>query len=181
MGDNAFISSLSVSSDEIFAADRNNSVVYRFSSTGRLLSLIGQNSPDGIHIPGLYFSVSSAGDGSVWISNPGHHRAEHYDISGGYIGGFGTAGREGFVGCCNPICLLTLSDGSVITGEKGIIRVSRFNANGELLESIAGENRQKLDHLPVFLNLNDGKLNIGNGKIILLFPCRGYNDTSGIF
>jgi len=174
LGNEAFISSLSISDDGIFAADRNSSIVYRFSAKGRLLSIIGQNSPSGIQIPGWYFSVSSAGDGSVWISNPGHHRAEHYDLNGRYLGGFGTAGEEGFIGCCNPISLLALADGSVIAGEKGLLRVRQFSADGNILKWIAGDNKLKLNHLPAFLSLNNGKLNISDGKeqIIVPFPAK---------
>ncbi len=140
--------------------------INRFNTDGRLLSVVGDKSPVGIRVPGYYFSVSSSGDGTVWISNPGNHSVEHYNIDGSYLGGFGTAGVEGFIGCCNPISLLALSDGTVVAGEKGIFRVRRFTAEGDLLSFIAGEKEGELNHIPLFLDQSGLSIYISDGENI---------------
>lgn len=74
------------------------------------------------------------------ITDPARHRVVVLDDAGRTLGSWGRRSREvdGFQGCCNPMAVAELADGSWVTAEAGQVRIKRFDANGQFLQQIAG-------------------------------------------
>jgi hypothetical protein len=141
LGGETRIVSMTVQNGDVFVTDAGNGLVYRFSSNGRLKNLITGGSVNHFLIPSPYFSIAPAADGNLWIANPGHHRVELITPEGellSFWGGYSET-PEGFIGCCNPVHILTLSDGRIITREKGIKRIKIYSPQGKLLRVLLGE------------------------------------------
>jgi hypothetical protein len=136
---------VAVHEDNVFVADAGNRIVWRYDRTGRLINRIGQRDTargvDGFIVPSPLFDcqVDPSG-GLLWVANTGRHRMEAYTFAGAPCHQWGAAsmGIEGFCGCCNPCHFALLSDGRVITSEKGLPRVKRYSATGELECVVAG-------------------------------------------
>jgi hypothetical protein len=64
---------------------------------------------------------------------------------------------EGFCGCCNPSNFALMRDGSFITAEKGLVRVKKYNKNGDFECVIAGPEKFKEDAkgLDIAIDSND--------------------------
>ena len=45
---------------------------------------------------------------------------------------------DGFCGCCNPVNIALLSDGSFVTCEKGLVRVKVYDSDGAFVGVVAG-------------------------------------------
>ena len=58
--------------------------------------------------------------------------------------GEGSVAIEGFFGCCNPANLCVLSNGRLVTAEKGLLRVKIFSADGQFECVVAGP--EQLEH-----------------------------------
>ena len=135
---------LTVGANEVFAADAGNRIVLRYDRSGRLLGRIGEKNKEqgvpGFVVPSPYFNVKLHGDGLLRVNNPGRHRMELYTVKGDFEGSWGEPGPaiERFCGCCNPINFSMLSDGRVITCEKGLPRVKIYGANGAFETVVAG-------------------------------------------
>jgi len=144
LGDNAVLTSIAVSKDDVFVADAGNRIVLRYDTTGKLLNRIGQKDPQrdipGFVIPSPYFDLAVASDGLLRVVNPGLHRIEAYTADGDlefWWGKFSSA-LEGFCGCCNPVNFAILDDGSFVTCEKGLVRVKIYDASGVFVGVVAG-------------------------------------------
>lgn len=140
----ALLTSVAVGPQDVFAADALQKVIHRFDKQGRLLSQIGAKDPqreiDGFVVPSPYFDVLIARDGLLRATNPGRQRVEAYTFDGHLEWQWGTPSVqiEGFSGCCNPIALAQLPDGTFVTGEKGLVRVKIYEDEGRLLGVVAG-------------------------------------------
>ncbi len=138
------VTSLASSGEFIFAADAGNRIVYRMDMDGRLLNRIGSRDPalgiPGFIVPSNYFDLLARKDGTVWVVNPGRHALEHYQPDGTLIGRWEKKdeGPDGFFGCCNPGHIAMLHDGSLVTAEKGIVRIKRYTLQGEMISLVAG-------------------------------------------
>ena len=91
-------------------------------------------------------------DGNLWVANPGRHQLELYTPAGELLRSFGQSGNaiDQFLGCCNPSDFALLSDGRIVTAEKGVPRVKVFKDDGHLQTVVAGpdsfgDNRAGLD------------------------------------
>jgi hypothetical protein len=91
---------------------------------------------------------------------------ELYSPAGELLGSFGQSGTgiEQFVGCCNPSDFTLLSDGRIVTAEKGIARVKVYQPDGHFVSVVAGPdsfsgNRQGL-----------GLAADANGHVLVLEP-----------
>ncbi|HYM34690.1 MAG TPA: hypothetical protein VET48_04790 [Steroidobacteraceae bacterium] len=139
-----YFTGLAVNSDDAFVADAGNRVVLRYDRTGKLKGRIGAKDKDkdipGFIVPSAFFDVEIAPDGLLRVSNPGRHRVETYTLDGDFEGAWGKPGAaiENFCGCCNPINLAVLSDGRMVTVEKGIPRVKVYSAEGAFESVVAG-------------------------------------------
>jgi hypothetical protein len=146
-----YITSLAASKTSLFVADAGNRVIYRFDKTGKLEKVIRGN-PKFI-LPSPHFDIAVKG-GFLYVTNPGEHLIEKYNLDGKFIGSWGKFGMEldGFSGCCNPTNILVLDDGRVITSEKGLPRIKTYNADGKFLEAVAGP--RAFDGACVFMDLD---------------------------
>jgi hypothetical protein len=105
---------------------------------------IGDKNPErdipGFIVPSTFFDVEIGADGLLRVANTGRHRVETYTVDGDLEFSWGRAGAAiaNFCGCCNPINIELLPDGSVVTFEKGLARVKVYSAQGELSSVVAG-------------------------------------------
>lgn len=147
---------IAVHGDDIYVADSGRRVVVRCTIEGRVEAELGRADPSrqipGLVVPSPHLDVAVATDGMVWISNPGRHRMEAYNRDGEPQRFFGSAGTgiEQFFGCCNPSNFSLLSDGQIVTAEKGIPRIKTFLPDGRFDSVVAspdnfGDNNMGLD------------------------------------
>ncbi len=142
--DTARLTSIAADDKNIFVADAINKLVWRFDRTGKLLGRIGEKDPDrnipGIVVPSPYFDIALAADGLLRVVNPGRHLVAAYTVDGDreWIWGKTSVSVEGFSGCCNPIALAILHDGSFVTAEKGLVRVKTYDPDGNFTGVVAG-------------------------------------------
>ncbi len=140
----ALFTSIAVGPEDVFAADAVGKVIHRFDKQGNALGRLGQKNPsrgiEGFVIPSPYFDVLIAHDGLLRVNNPGRQRIEAYTFDGHleWHWGIPSVKLEGFSGCCNPIALAQLPDGTFVTGEKGLVRVKVYDDHGRLLGVVAG-------------------------------------------
>lgn len=133
-GKKAWLSGLAAGENDLLAADSGNRVVLRFDRSGKLVGRIGEKSKErqipGLIVPSPYLDVALGRDGLLRVNNPGRHCVEMYTLAGELELSWGkpSAGIDGFCGCCNPIGLALLPDGSCITCEKGLPRVKVYSA-----------------------------------------------------
>ncbi|MBC8180383.1 hypothetical protein H8E88_04590 [candidate division KSB1 bacterium] len=141
--DNTLITSIAVSTENVFIADATNKIVLRFDKSGKLIGRIGKKNEareiPGFVVPSPYFDLAIDDDGFLWVVNPGRHSFENYTNEGDLRSFWGEYSMkiDGFCGCCNPSHFAFLSDGSFVTSEKGIIRIKVYNAIGELVSVVA--------------------------------------------
>ena len=144
LGDNAVLTSIAVSKNDVFVADAGNRIVLHYDTTGKLINRIGEKDPQrnipGFVIPSPYFDLAVGRDGLLRVANPGLHRVEAYTFDGDlefWWGKFSSA-LEGFCGCCNPVNFALLEDGSFVTCEKGLVRVKIYDPQGVFVGVVAG-------------------------------------------
>lgn len=143
LGPRAWISSIAVDDEHVFAADAGNKVVYRFDMSGNLLNRIGERDPErdvpGFIVPSPYFDILLDPGGGLWAVNPGKLGFEHYRPDGSLASSWYRPGMEidEFSGCCNPIHAAYRSDASLVTAEKGINRVKVYAPDTALLGVVA--------------------------------------------
>jgi hypothetical protein len=141
---NPYFTSVAVGETDVFVADAGNRTVLRYDRSGKLKSRIGEKDKDrnipGLIVPSPFFDVKIAKDGLLRVTNPGRHRVEAYTFDGDLELAWGKPGAaiENFCGCCNPIGLVLLSDGRVVTFEKGIPRVKVYAHDGAFECVVAG-------------------------------------------
>lgn len=135
-GEKAFIASLAVSPDTVFAANAADGSVLQFDKSGKLLKTI-----DGFVLfssPNLDIALGPSGD--LWAANPGRREMRRYSSAGRLVDSWRNAGRtiEGFSGCCNPMHIAVRSDGTIITSEKNIVRIKILDSDGGVVGAVAG-------------------------------------------
>jgi DNA-binding beta-propeller fold protein YncE len=144
LGKGAILTSIAVSGDNVFVADAGNHIVIRYNTKGDVISKIGRkddarNIP-GFVIPSPYFDLAVSKDGLLRVVNPGRRRIEAYTFDGDieFWWGEPSAAVDGFCGCCNPVNIAVLPDGSFVTCEKGLVRIKIYNSEGVFLGVVAG-------------------------------------------
>ena len=106
-------------------------------TAAKLLGQIGRRDPScnipGFVVPSPYFDVAIAPDGLLRVANPGMHQIEAFTFDGHLELSWGKRGLgiEALCGCCNPSNIAILSDGRIVTAEKGLPRVKVYSATGE--------------------------------------------------
>ncbi len=134
-----FITGSARQGDWLFLADSGNRCIWRCEGDGKMVDRIGAEKH--FIVPSPYFDVAADPDGqTIWVTNPGKHRVEHYTLKGERIDWFGKPGSaiEKFCGCCNPCGIAVLSDGRIVTAEKGLPRVKVYHRDGRLESVVAG-------------------------------------------
>lgn len=143
-GTKSWITGLALGENDLFAADSGGRIVLRYDRSGRLVGRIGEKNKErnvpGLVVPSPYLDVELAKDGLLRVNNTGRHRVEVYTVDGDFelCWGKPSAGVEGFCGCCNPISLAMLPDGSCLTCEKGLPRVKLYSSEGQFACVVAG-------------------------------------------
>ena len=145
-GNLARLTSIAVSGQDVFVADAGRRVVVRYGLDGKVGTEIGRQDAaqavPGLVAPSPHMDVATTPDGSVWVANPGRHQLELYSRDGELQRFWGKGGSavEEFFGCCNPSNIALLSDGSIVTAEKGVARVKLYQPQGEFDCIVAGPN-----------------------------------------
>jgi len=145
----AFITAVATKDDLIFAADAGNRVVHRYDISGKYLDNFegGEDGGDmpGFIVPSGYFDLKISNDGELWIVNPGKHAFDNYTDEGDLRGYWanGSTDINGFSGCCNPAHIAFLSNGSLVTSEKLIVRIKVHKPSGELVTVVAAPDEFK--------------------------------------
>jgi hypothetical protein len=144
LGSKALLTSLAVGREDFFAADAGNRVVWHYNLEGKLLGRIGdrdvKHDIPGFVVPSPYFDLALDPDGLVWVVNPAGHRLLAFNNRGQLKVSWGKGSLEidGFSGCCNPVNIAILPDGSIVTAEKGIPRIKVYGSAGDLAAVVAG-------------------------------------------
>ena len=143
--DNALLTSLAVTGENIVVADAGNKIILHYRKDGTFLSSFGQKDLDnnipGFLIPSPYsFNIAIAPDGLLRIVNPGRHWIEAWTLDGHREWWWGQTSMrvEGFSGCCNPAAFAILPNGGFITSEKGLVRIKEYDPEGHFIGVVAG-------------------------------------------
>jgi DNA-binding beta-propeller fold protein YncE len=127
----------------VYMADAGNRVVWRFSHAGELLGQIGEKDAardiPGLVVPSPCLDVAFDESGALWVTNPGRHGLEQYRPGGEMVASWYRASMDidGFCGCCNPSHVAFRPDGTLVTAEKGLVRVKLYSADHRLLGVVA--------------------------------------------
>jgi len=131
------ITSLAADETSLFVADAGNKIVYHLNHAGELQNLIGERNREtgflGFIIPSGCFDLILGRVGQLWVVNPGKHEIIAFSKTGEIISQWGSTSMqpEGFSGCCNPVNIAMMPDGSFVTAEKGIERVKIHRPSGD--------------------------------------------------
>ena len=116
--------------------------------------------------------VSITPDGELLTVDPGRSQVQLRDSYGDVLKSWGQGGAAiaQFYGCCNPAAIAPLGGGDIVTYEKTLQRVKVYNAQGELLNVVAGPN-QFTDQPADMSVVADLAVDRG-GRVLLLDPIR---------
>lgn len=142
-GPTAWMTSLAVSANAVYAADFGDKTVVHYDKKGKIVGRLGEaGKVEGVgkyEIPSPYFDVAVDGNGNPWVAHTGRRLLETYKEDGSLKSSWGQSGPqiEKFSGCCNPSHFTMRKDGSFVTAEKGLVRVKIHAANGDLVGVVA--------------------------------------------
>ncbi len=145
LGETTILTSLALDDHFIWAADAGQRLIWLFSRDARVEGYIRGKLPDGraggILVPDRHFDLASAGDGGVWVANPGALLVQRYSGDAELLRSWGEAGMDnaGFTGCCNPT-RIAVGEDMIVTAEKGIPRVKVYSLDGTLEAVVAAPN-----------------------------------------
>ena len=143
LGAGAVLTSVALAGENVFVADAGHRIVLHYDRDGKLLKEIGAKDPKrnvpGFIVPSAHFDTAVAPDGLLRVVNPGENRVDIYTLDGGFELSWGERSLEldGFCGCCNPVSIAMLEDGSYITCEKGLVRVKLYDSQGSFVGVVA--------------------------------------------
>lgn len=148
LGPRSHLTSIAANDESVFVGDAGNRVVYHFNREGELLDRIGERDLDrdveGIQAPSPYLDVAFDMHGTLWVANSGLLGLESYRSNGDIISYWykPTLELEGFSGCCNPVHIAFNSEGKLITGEKGIVRIKVYEVSQGIFEELVAGSEQ---------------------------------------
>ena len=166
--EDVILTAFAFKNDLLFAADAGNKVVYRIDDNGRILNAIdgtGRVQNDfGFILPSPYFDLEVDQDDQLWVTNTGLLQVENFSDEGALRAYWGKPSfeLEGFLGCCNPVHIAILPDGSFVTSEKGIVRIKVYQPSGELDAVVAAPQAFDKDSQPPDLAVDEA------GRIFVL-------------
>jgi hypothetical protein len=141
--DSSHLTSVAIDDDNVYVGDAGMKIVWRLDSSWQIVNRIGTRDAArtvaGFILPSLHLDIAIGQDGSLWAIDAGRHVIKNFRPNGDPIASWGTAGTgyRDFCGCCNPIRMALLPDGSFVTSEKGIVRVKVYNQAGEFVCVVA--------------------------------------------
>lgn len=141
----SFITAIAANASDVFVADAGNRIVARYDREGKRLGEIGRKDESrdipGLEVPSPYLDLALNADGELWVVNPGRLGLERYMPDGSLVTAWYRPSFQlnGFPGCCNPTHIAFGPDGRLVTSEKGLIRLKRFEVtSGEFEGLVAG-------------------------------------------
>jgi len=143
-GDKAIFTAVAVTQEWVFVADAGNREILRYDRSGKLIERIRKKGPagkiDGVLMPSAHFDVEIGADGLIRANDPGRLCVDIYTAQGELLTSWGKGGPDidRFIGCCNPVRIALLPDGSVVTSEKGLPRVKVYTKEGKFDCVVAG-------------------------------------------
>jgi len=143
LGNKALITSITADSNNVFVADAGNKLIMHYNTEGRLINYFGDQGGDkefeGFIIPSPYFDIAISTENSLWVVNPGKLKLILFSFDGTPLKSWGSASAAiyGFSGCCNPTHIALTARGTIITSEKGLVRVKEYLPTGELSAVVA--------------------------------------------
>jgi hypothetical protein len=174
----SYITSIATDEKCLYIADAGMRLVWRYDTSGNKLNAIGErdtirNIP-GIIVPSPSMDCAIGQDGSLWVVNPGRHRIENYRSNGDLVFSWGKAGTdiEKFCGCCNPIHMVIMPNGSFLTAEKGIVRVKEYGPTGVFTTVVAPPHAfpNKTTHIAIAVNSEEKVFILDSAtKVVLVF------------
>ncbi len=175
--EHALITGVAVHADNVFVADAGARTVSRHASDGARLAILagparlGEDGETvGLVVPSAHLDIAMAPDGLLRVVNPGRQRIEALTMDGKTEWAWGRAsfGIEGFSGCCNPTDIAILSNGDIVTAEKGLPRIKvHRRLTGELLAVVAGPDAFDENAAGIDLAVDS------QDRIVALDPIRG--------
>ena len=181
LGDNAFLTAIAASGDNVFVADAGNRIVLRYDRSGKIVNKIGEKDSDrnvpGFMVPSPYFDLAVSKDGLLRVVNPGRLRVEAYTLDGDFEFSWGKSSLavEGFCGCCNPADIAVLPEGGFVTSEKGLARVKVYDSQGAFVGVVAGPDQLLEGAAPYIAELPEqhrvGGFDVAvdpNGRVLIL-------------
>ncbi len=172
LGPQALVTDIAIGDEDVYIADAGGRVVHRCARDGGVINRIGDRDPardiKGFVIPSPYFALGIAPGNKLWVVDPGRHEFQHYTPDGALLATWRKIGMtiEGFCGCCNPTHIAFRTDSSVVTSEKGFVRVKIYTEAGDLKGIVAGP--EDFDEGTRGLDLAVD----GDGRILVLDPSR---------
>lgn len=142
-GAEALFTALTIAESHIFVADAGTRQVIAYNhaleQTGSFKGESGVSALHGFILPSLHFDLAVNGENELWVVNPGLHSIQNYTPGGRLRGHWSKSsfGHDGFSGCCNPCFIAFLSDGRIVTSEKGLVRIKIHKESGEFESYVA--------------------------------------------
>jgi hypothetical protein len=139
----AFFTSITSTDREVWVADAENRLVWRFNMEGHLLDPVNEENPEkhqpGFQVAGHYFDVAAGSDELVYIVNPLLLHVEGFRQQGEIERTWGKGGPalSDFLAPANPAHLAVMPSGFA-TAETGIPRVKVYARNGAFQTVVAG-------------------------------------------
>ena len=140
-----FITAVAATDDYVYVGDAGNKVVIQYDLDGNIQREIGRKNEEedipGIEVPSPYLDLAVNDEGHLWVVNPGLLGFERYRPDGSLVTSWyrATLKLEGFSGCCNPTQMAFAPDGTLVTAEKGLVRIKTYEVTlGEFQELVAG-------------------------------------------
>ncbi|MFO7946552.1 MAG: NHL repeat-containing protein [Armatimonadota bacterium] len=140
LGERAYVTCIAADTENVYVADAGNRAIYQYTLSGEKQAEIKKGQPAGFIgfvIPSPHLDVVIHKDTLV-ATNPGRHQVVTFK-DGEVIAAWGEFKQtiRGFCGCCNPVDIALLSDGRVVTAEKGLPRVKVYSPDGEFETVVA--------------------------------------------
>jgi DNA-binding beta-propeller fold protein YncE len=144
LGEAAFLTSVAIAGDTLFAGDSGHRKVWRYKLDGTALGALGVNGEnqgdENADVTSTYFDVAADPDGTFWVTDAGRHGVLHYAADGTFLGRWGEHSEAiaGFSGCCNPTHLAVAPGELIVAVEKKPDLVKVYTAEGEFDSVVAG-------------------------------------------
>lgn len=147
--DRSYLTSLAIQDSDVYVADAGKRVVIRLNRDGVVQTRIGEKDETrdvpGLEVPSPYLDLAANADGDLWVVNPGKLGLEQYRGDGSLVTSWyrpTVLALEGFPGCCNPTHIAFDSTGSLITCEKGMVRVKRFEVTAGSYDGLVAASKE---------------------------------------
>jgi hypothetical protein len=166
LGAKAIVTGIATADEQVFVFDAGNKQVVRYDLSGKVLGRFGHEGADKLVVYQPCGDVAPLAEDLLFVTNPGRMRVEVHTMTGGLTSfwGTGTPEIEGFSPCCNPVNIVVLPDGSVVTAEKNIPRVKVYGSSGRFVGVVAGAEE---------FEESDGLIDIAadaKGRVLILDP-----------